>query len=342
VAAKAGLLAAEPLSPKMPARKATKEPRAAPTPPSRTAAPAAVIALLLAVLLAWARSSLPSPSARAPAPAAGNNSSSNDDRWLADGSFNFETTFCNIKRVGKVSRREFVMKVMGKVPAILTIDDDANLELVRRTARARILSELGDRRVVISAQNSYSTERIKTTVREYFEKYLPEQESAASSNTTYYFFGENFDAHWEELNEHYVRPDLPSAEKRHTALSFGIGGRGSGVAFHFHGPAMVEQFHGRKRWFLYPHDKKPHFNPDLTQGQWLNTEYKALGEEERPLECTLKRGELLYFPTHWYHSTLNLDEHTAFMACFTKEDHIDSAHIDEAAEEPEGYRGAGT
>ena len=30
------------------------------------------------------------------------------------------------------------------------------------------------------------------------------------------------------------------------------------------------------------------------------------------------------------------------MACFTKEDHIDSAHIDEAAEEPEGYRGAGT
>ena len=251
-----------------------------------------------------------------------------DDRWLPDGSYNFDTTYCDIKRVGRVSRRDFVMKVMGKVPAIITIDDDANAEMVARTARARILADLGDRRVIISAQNSYSTERIKTTVKEYFEQYLPQQEHAADSNTTYYFFGENFDAHWEALNAHYVRPNLPSAESKYTALSFGIGGRGSGVAFHFHGPAMVEQFHGRKRWFLYPHDKKPTFNPDLTQGQWLNTEYKALSLDERPLECTLKRGELLYFPTHWYHSTLNLDTHTAFMATFTREDHLDSSTID--------------
>ena len=243
-----------------------------------------------------------------------------DDRWLNDGTYNFDTSYCNIPRFGNVSRREFATRIMGKTPAIMSLNRTRNAVFARLTERDNLLREMGNKSVRISAQNSYSHLRIETTVKEYFEKWVPEQENAADSNTTYYFFGENFAKHWDDLNKAYRVPDLPSTE--HTSLSFGIGGRGSGVAFHFHGPAMVEQFYGRKRWFFYRFKEKPNFNPDLTQGQWLNSEYKQLPQSRMPMECTVHPGELMYFPTHWYHSTLNIDPYTVFMATFTREDEI--------------------
>ena len=35
------------------------------------------------------------------------------------------------------------------------------------------------------------------------------------------------------------------------------------------------------------------------------------------LECTISFGEALYFPSQWYHATLNLDKYTAFVSTFT-------------------------
>ena len=136
-----------------------------------------------------------------------------DDRWLADGTYNFDTSYCNIPRVGNVSRHEFATRIMGKTPAILKLNRTRNTEFAERTARSTLLDDMGSQRVVISAQNSYSHLRIKTTLREYFEKWVPEQENAENSNMTYYFFGENFDEHWEQLNRLYRAPPLPSTEQ---------------------------------------------------------------------------------------------------------------------------------
>jgi ribosomal protein L16 Arg81 hydroxylase len=89
------------------------------------------------------------------------------------------------------------------------------------------------------------------------------------------------------------------------------------VQWHFHGPGFSETFHGRKRWFLYPSPVQPKFNPDHTCLQWLNTIYVNLVDEERPLECTIEPGDILYFPHGWYHAILNLDEFTVFMSAFS-------------------------
>jgi hypothetical protein len=43
-----------------------------------------------------------------------------------------------------------------------------------------------------------------------------------------------------------------------------------------------------------------------------------------PYECTIKPGELIYFPAQWYHSTLNLDKYTTFMSTFTDESDLSS------------------
>jgi hypothetical protein len=38
-----------------------------------------------------------------------------------------------------------------------------------------------------------------------------------------------------------------------------------------------------------------------------------------PLECTLEPGEAIYFPTGWWHATLNLDPYNVFASVFTHE-----------------------
>ncbi|XP_075021934.1 jmjC domain-containing protein 8 isoform X7 [Calonectris borealis] len=92
-------------------------------------------------------------------------------------------------------------------------------------------------------------------------------------------------------------------------------GSGSGVPFHWHGPGFSEVIFGRKRWFLYPPDKTPHFHPNETTLAWLHRTYPALPPAERPLECTLRPGEVLYFPDRWWHATLNLDT-SVFISTF--------------------------
>ncbi|NXE70366.1 JMJD8 protein, partial [Calcarius ornatus] len=92
-------------------------------------------------------------------------------------------------------------------------------------------------------------------------------------------------------------------------------GSGSGVPFHWHGPGFSEVIFGRKRWFLYPPDQTPHFHPNETTLAWLQHTYPTLPPAQRPLECTLRPGEVLYFPDRWWHATLNLDT-SVFISTF--------------------------
>ncbi|NXJ57777.1 JMJD8 protein, partial [Spizaetus tyrannus] len=131
---------------------------------------------------------------------------------------------------------------------------------------------------------------------------------------TLYFFGDNNFTEWGPLFQQYVPPPfgIPGTSP---AYSFGIAGSGSGVPFHWHGPGYSEVIFGRKRWFLYPPDKTPHFHPNETTLAWLHRTYPALPLAERPLECTLRPGEVLYFPDRWWHATLNLDT-SVFISTF--------------------------
>ena len=104
--------------------------------------------------------------------------------------------------------------------------------------------------------------------------------------------------------------------ERPTTLSFGIGGRGSGVPFHIHGPGFNEVVHGGKRWFLYAPGAKPAWNPDDSQAMWVERVLPTLDEDAAPLECSLEEGEVIYFPSNWLHATLNTHPYTVFVATF--------------------------
>eukprot|EP00611_Tribonema_gayanum_P022364 TRINITY_DN4471_c0_g1_i4.p1 TRINITY_DN4471_c0_g1~~TRINITY_DN4471_c0_g1_i4.p1 ORF type:complete len:130 (+),score=41.20 TRINITY_DN4471_c0_g1_i4:480-869(+) len=128
-------------------------------------------------------------------------------------------------------------------------------------------------------------------------------------------FGENFGAEWRDLYAHYTIPSTFTPAQ--AALSFGVGGFGSGVAFHMHGPGFSEVLHGAKRWLLYPPRTHFKWDPSATTLQWLTDVYPGLKAHERPLECVIAPGEVLYFPSAWYHAIVNVAPYTAFVSSFT-------------------------
>ena len=132
---------------------------------------------------------------------------------------------------------------------------------------------------------------------------------------TFYFFGDNDVVEWDDLLMEYQLPPL-SLPLHQAALSFGCAGPGTGVPFHFHGPGFAESIYGRKRWFLTAPNVRPEFHPNKTTLQWFLEDYPSSKVDKNQLyECTLKPGEVIYFPDKWWHATLNLDT-SVFISTF--------------------------
>lgn len=47
-----------------------------------------------------------------------------------------------------------------------------------------------------------------------------------------------------------------------------------------------------QRWFFYPPEREPHFDRNRTTLSWVTEVYPNLPEDEAPLECTLRPGEV--------------------------------------------------
>ena len=132
-----------------------------------------------------------------------------------------------------------------------------------------------------------------------------------------YFFGETYSNEWRDYLLEYNLPPCETCDRSLSALSFGIGNKGSGVQWHVHGPGFSESLHGRKHWLLYPPSNPPNFNANFTTRHWMEYIYPNLNDI--PWECTVYPGEMIYFPNEWYHAILNLDNYTSFISTFTTE-----------------------
>jgi hypothetical protein len=107
-----------------------------------------------------------------------------------------------------------------------------------------------------------------------------------------------------------------------------MGPQRSGSAFHID-PNATHAWNacimGRKRWIFYPPGVTPpgvHPSPDgddvampISLGEWIHNYWNKhldrcqnspLGQ--RPLECTVEPGDILFVPHGWWHSVLNLDK----------------------------------
>ncbi|KAJ1631690.1 hypothetical protein T492DRAFT_993778 [Pavlovales sp. CCMP2436] len=197
------------------------------------------------------------------------------------------------------------------------------------TLPQRLRETHGSVEVTLSSANTFSYERRKASVGDYFTSLLadaglPERWAMVDgekvrSDSLYYWFGEHTEE-WTPLLALYdyapllatLPPLLPSDSsglfgQRKPALSFGVGGLASGVPFHMHGPGFSETLHGAKRWLFFP-SEPPYFLPNATAAYWLHTYLPQLTNDERTgmVECVIREGEAVFFPDRWYHATINL------------------------------------
>jgi hypothetical protein len=209
--------------------------------------------------------------------------------------------------------------------------------------------------VVVAGSNRYSRQKVHTTLNEYvlgFEalnEELTKTDTPASSNNNsssssssssssaterLYLFGDNQGPLWESLAENYPFPPCQHCQAAGLA-TFGLGGRLSGVTFHTHGPGFSEVLHGRKHWFLYAPDEPggvPGLGDDVTMEAWAAAHTHTAppirttrttrsggggpGQGQGLFECEIVPGELLYFPDHWEHGTLNTGDYNVFVSLF--------------------------
>ena len=87
-----------------------------------------------------------------------------------------------------------------------------------------------------------------------------------------------------------------------------IGSQHSGVHAHHHSDGWAYSFAGQKRWFFWPPRSSL---PSLTHEarfpmhDWYTKHvYPKLTEMELPEECATVRGDFVYVPEGWWHSTL--------------------------------------
>ena len=206
-----------------------------------------------------------------------------------------------------------------------------------RTTIPALVDAVGEALVTLSSANAFSYGRRKATVAQYLKEALgPEAQAAWAADddgaaaSLFYWFGE----HGQEVRSlvsayplpSYASPgaltfasvaasgDSAAAASEPPALSFGVGPDGSGVPFHFHNDGFSEVLHGAKFWLLYPH-RPPRFRENATSVSWLRHDYPQLGAHERPHECLIGPGDLLYFPKGWWHAIVNVGE-TVFMSTF--------------------------
>ncbi|VDL80154.1 unnamed protein product [Nippostrongylus brasiliensis] len=184
---------------------------------------------------------------------------------------------CNIERhdARELTEKEFLHRYAYAEPVIIYNID--NEEFREKTAKQRMIDDWKD-------------SPKPTTFGDYVETQLKAQNRDTLGNETMYLFGDIDQTLWAPLLQSYKLPkwSLPGHKP---ALSFGIAGAGTGVPFHFHGPGFAEVIYGSKRWFLYPYEDRPDFEPDRTTLDWYLHEYPALPREKRPLECLMKPGE---------------------------------------------------
>ncbi|XP_078274370.1 jmjC domain-containing protein 8 isoform X2 [Rhinoraja longicauda] len=212
---------------------------------------------------------------------------------------------CNVEVRDSLTYSEFIHRYAHKKPVIIR-GLTQNEQFRALCSKQRLLQEFGNRLVRLSTANTYSYHKVDVPFKEYVEYMMKPQSLDSLGSDTLYFFGDNNFTEWGSLFRTYIQPpyQLPGTKG---AYSFGIAGASTGVPFHWHGPGYSEVVYGRKRWFLYPPGKTPEFHPNKTTLSWILDTYPYLSEEDKPLECTIHPGEILYFPDHWWHATFNID-----------------------------------
>lgn len=110
----------------------------------------------------------------------------------------------------------------------------------------------------------------------------------------------------EALPKHII--EHPNNSGGMNGIHFFLGAKGSGAPFHIHADALNAAVSGLKKWFVYTPARTIYSRKTIKR--WAEEDYPELKEQERPLECIQKPGDVVYVPLDWGHAVLNMEEDT--------------------------------
>jgi len=203
---------------------------------------------------------------------------------------------CNIRRLSLHElHHEFGSQGLPPLygqPIIIRTNVERNAHLRSLTTRHAITQQFTPGfNVTLSSSNALSERRRTIPLQQYLDEMEanPEMTLQQLSNETWYLFGETYTEPWQNLLQSYELPPCQTCDRSLSALSFGIGNRGSGVQWHIHGPGFSEALHGRKHWILYPPNHRPaNIHKDQSSRQWMEYEYPTARLDDDFYECTRK------------------------------------------------------
>ena len=92
---------------------------------------------------------------------------------------------------------------------------------------------------------------------------------------------------------------------------------GTGTNFHAHTEVFHHQIFGQTLWFVYPPDHRPpnYYGSASMSNEtlldWADKTLSVLPPDDRPLECILGPGEMMYIPEGWFHASMSVGEGVA-------------------------------
>jgi len=230
---------------------------------------------------------------------------------------------CSIPRVPDLSPAAFAARFRGASPVIFSRPPNATAGARLAGGKSALRSAFGREPVLLASSNSFSHAKLPSTLAGYLDGHVaPLTRARTAANATWYLFGDTLGAAWAPLIGAYpVPPHAPPEDA--PLVAWGGGGQWSGVAFHTHGAAFAETVVGRKHFWVAPPHARPAFDADENQLAWALRRAAGAGAgagaRDGVLGCTLRRGDVLYVPPGWFHSTLNLRGWNFFYSVFTQE-----------------------
>lgn len=227
---------------------------------------------------------------------------------------------CQLKRVPLqgLTKEIFREKYLEKEAIVITGNSNRTAFFKKLMNKNVLLHCFGSHTITLSTANQFSYDKTNVLFREYVEEYMSQPQSLnASGKDTLYHFGDNKHSEWEHFFSLYPKPTEVLYDAKHATLSFGLASTGTGVPSHTHGHVFAEVFYGKKRWWIAEPRFKPRFDSDESVLRWLLDVFPNYTDSEKSnlLDCTISPGDIIYIPTHWWHSTFNIGD-TVFMSTF--------------------------
>ena len=222
-----------------------------------------------------------------------------------------------IERIGGDELDRFYAEYWTKKPVIIVraTAGDLNAQFRERTTRQALLEQYGNVSLTLSSANTNSYNRRLESLSDYVRTRMGMQNISHSGVDTWYQFGDNAVELERTLLVHYEQPTRFMKHVENAALSFGLAGTGSGVPMHTHAAVFAEVLYGAKRWFLTRPDFRPDYNGSENMLYWFTHRLPKMSHRHEILDGICRRGDLIYLPSFWYHSTLNIGQ-TVFMSTF--------------------------